>query len=112
MNLREAYIPRDSAAGSLHPSKSSDVRFANSIVGNLGAPLGFEEEHRKVTSWQADEDIHVAHISENPLMEYFPSDSDGISSVPPSEEGVISCKQTAQTLYPSHYARAQESFTN
>lgn len=89
MNLRGVYTPGGSAPGSLHLSKLSDVRFANSVVGNLGAPLGFEEEEEKgLASRPEDEDVELAKISDNPLMEYLPlsSPDDTIGATP--EEAV------------------------
>ncbi len=90
MNLRAVYTPGGSAAGSLHLSGFSDIRFANSVVGNLVAPLGFEEEEeRSLGNRPDDEDIQVANISSNPLMEYLPSESvlDDTPSGAPKEEG-------------------------
>lgn len=40
LNLRSVYTASDSdISSSFHPSKFSDIRFVNTIVGNLGAPL-------------------------------------------------------------------------
>ncbi len=70
MNLRGVYTPGGSAAGSQQLSRFSDIRFANSVVGNLGAPLGFEEEEeRHVADKPEGEEIEVVHISDDPLME-------------------------------------------
>lgn len=78
MNLRGVYTPGGTTSGSLHRSGFSDIRFANSIVGNLGAPLEFEEEeHRSLSSRPRGEGILVVNISDNPLMEYLPSASLG-----------------------------------
>ncbi len=86
MNLRGVYIPSDSAGGSFHSSRMSDIRFANSIVGNLGAPLGFEEEHNSLASTRPEgEDIQVVKISDDPLTEYLTSALDDIPSAASEE---------------------------
>ncbi len=82
MNLRGVYTPGSSAAGSLHLSKFSDLQFADSIIGNLGAPLGFEEEYNSANRPE-DGDIQVVNISDNPLMEYFPLETQN------TEKGVV-----------------------
>ncbi len=86
MNLRGVGTLDDSDAASLHLSRVSDVRFANSIVGNLGAPLGFEEGRRNFTSGPEgeDESSQVANILDSPSMEYSPSTSGGT----PGEDAV------------------------
>ncbi len=89
MNLRAVYTPGGSTAGSLHLSRLSDIQFANSIVGNLGAPLGFEEEeHMSLASRSEGEDIQVAVVSNNPLMEYLPPVPDDAPSIAPEEEEI------------------------
>ncbi len=51
LNLRGAYESGGYANSSLHLSRLSDIRFANSIVGDLSTPLGFEgEEHTNLTN--------------------------------------------------------------
>ena len=91
MNLRGVYVPKDSAGGSFHASRFSDIRFANSIVGNLGAPLGFEEEeHRSLADRPEAEDIRVVNISDNPLMEHFPSaSSDALEATPKKKQSAV-----------------------
>ncbi len=91
MNLRGVYITGDSAAGSLHLSRFSDIRFANSVVGNLGAPLGFEEEERRKFTSRLEgegEDSQVVNISDDPLMECFPSASESTLEIAPEGEAV------------------------
>lgn len=94
MNLRGVYTPGGGASGSLHLSRFSDIRFANSIVGNLGAPLGFEEEEeRGLASRPEGGDIQAVNISDNPLMEYLPSafpGSDDTPVVATEEEDIVS----------------------
>ncbi len=89
LNLREVYTPGDSATGSLRFSRFSDIQFANSIIGNLGAPLRFgEEEEESLDSRPEGEGTLVAIISDNP-MEYYSSTSlDGTTSAPFEEDEV------------------------
>lgn len=87
MNLRGVYTPGVNAVGSLHLSRFSDVRFANSIVGNLGAPLAFEEEHRTLTNGPEGKNIPVVNISDDPLTEYLPSPPKDASSAAPEDAG-------------------------
>lgn len=89
LNLRGVYTPGGSTSGSQHLSRFSDIRFANNVVGNLGAPLGFEEEEeRDFSSGSEGEDIRVAIISDDPLMECYPSDSSDDTPVAASEDEV------------------------
>lgn len=87
INLRAVDSPSDSSVGSLHLSRVSDIRFADSIVGNLGAPLGFEEEsQREPNDGPDDEDVQVADALDDPLMVHFPSPADNVTNTPPDEE--------------------------
>lgn len=89
INLRGVYTPGGSTAGSIHLSRFSDARFANGIVGNLGAPLGFgEEEDNNISSTPEGENAQVTCISDNPLMEYFPSSLNNAQNGPAEGEGV------------------------
>lgn len=90
LNLRGVYTPGGGAAESQHPSRFSDVRFANSVVGTLGAPLDFgEEEERSLASRFEGEGAEVAKISDNPLMEHYPSvSSDSVDIPSVASEGV------------------------
>lgn len=72
--------------GSLHLSKLTDVRFASSIVGNLGAPLGFAAEERR--SFLNESNLqggYVANVSDNPLMEFLPPTLDDAESSAPGD---------------------------
>ncbi len=84
-------MPGGSASDSLHLSRFSDIRFADNIVGNLGAPLGSgEEEQRSLASRPDSEDIQVVNISNDPLMEYLPSASTDDVPGPTVHEDVTS----------------------
>ncbi len=75
INLRGVYLSGDDTTSSLHLSKLSDIRFASITVGNLGAPLGFEEEERRSFTDRLElegKEHEVANISNDPLKEYFP----------------------------------------
>ncbi len=70
MNLRGVGTLDGNTAGSLHLSRLPDIRFGNSITGNLGAPLMYEEEGRRsFTSGPENEDSQVADVSDSPLTE-------------------------------------------
>lgn len=89
LNLRAVYTPGSGADSSIHLSRLSDIRFANTIVGNLGAPLGVEEEEESVSSRPPGGDTLIVNISDDPLKEYYPSASiDGTLAVAPKEEKV------------------------
>lgn len=89
INLRSVYLSGETpaiAGGALNLSKFSDLRFANSIVGNLGAPLGFAaEERRSMRSEGKGDGSQVANISDDPLMEFLPSGSDDTDSIAPRD---------------------------
>ncbi|THH31060.1 hypothetical protein EUX98_g3132 [Antrodiella citrinella] len=44
LNLRRVYIVSDESSKSFHASRFSDLRFANSVTGNMGAPLATMSE--------------------------------------------------------------------
>lgn len=83
INLRGIYTRSGSTASSLHLSESSDIRFANSVFGNLATPLGLiEEAQRRVPSSPESEDIQIVNVSGSPLTPHgiaSPNDIPGIA---------------------------------
>lgn len=62
-----------SVSSPLHLSGISDLHFANSLVGSLGAPLGFEEEDSEclLPTSRPDREEPQVDISDDPLTEYI-----------------------------------------
>ena len=71
MNLRGVYTTGDNVTDSLRPSWISGTQFANSIVGNLGGPLVFEERECRNSEGEGGE--RIGEGSRVPLEEYSPS---------------------------------------
>ncbi|KAI0781922.1 hypothetical protein C8Q75DRAFT_812067 [Abortiporus biennis] len=69
LNLRGVYLPKDDSSDSFHPSKISDLHFASSIVGNLGAPLAHSSESHseEIELRNLGEEEEVIRESSNPL---------------------------------------------
>ncbi|KAJ3489253.1 hypothetical protein NLI96_g2240 [Meripilus lineatus] len=73
INLREVYICGDRDNTTLPIStKFTSVRFADNIVGNLGAPLGSKEESTNFLTFSTTHDGPAGNISNDPLMEFLP----------------------------------------
>ncbi|KAL4248667.1 hypothetical protein ABKN59_006252 [Abortiporus biennis] len=77
LNLRGVYLTNDrtSSSGSFHSSKMSDIHFASSVVGNLGAPLVHsseaadvrEDELGLVNENVVEREDKEVHVYSNPL---------------------------------------------
>ncbi|KAL4248653.1 hypothetical protein ABKN59_006266 [Abortiporus biennis] len=68
LNLRGVYLSDDDRPNSFHPSKVSDLQFASTIVGNLGAPLAqIYDSNFEENNCYGDDMEHVEHESSEPL---------------------------------------------
>jgi len=69
LNLRGVYTTSDSdLTSSFHPSKFSDIRFVNTVVGNLGAPLNTSAPVDDAEAVEDESRSSKIHFSSNPLM--------------------------------------------
>ncbi|TCD64640.1 hypothetical protein EIP91_003842 [Steccherinum ochraceum] len=71
LNLRGVYVVNEIVtSSSFHPSRMSDVRFADSITGNLGAPLVFAKPRARGA--EDDDDEREEIFARDPILVGIP----------------------------------------